>query len=162
MKHIHLPNLISFSTPTVTSGVKWSLVIERTRRSFSYKLLGLLLGDRKFFFFKPLVKQPDKSLWDWIWMICNCWFLSLVACYSCINKKVDFELSRINSAVSMCRTTLSAYWKPVLTLRDSGESRNTIRIAYSSDFQTEVYGFQITLLIFVWLMPAIPNLFASV
>ena len=48
MKHIHLPNFISLSTLGYSCRL-WSLVIQKTSRTFPYNFLGLLPSDWNFF-----------------------------------------------------------------------------------------------------------------
>ena len=62
------------------------------------------------------------------------WIVSISDCLLQLYKnKVNSELSGINSAVLISKTTLSACWKTIIILRGSGKSNNTIRIAY--DFE---------------------------
>lgn len=85
----------------------------------------------------------------WICIIYNEWFLFLISC-SWINSEVNSESSGISLAVSICKTTVSAYWKSVPILRDSGKSYKAIQMAYNFDFWTETQGFWSTY--FFWLI----------
>ena len=64
---------------------------------------------------------------------------SLFLIMSCtwINNEVSSVSSGINSAVSICKITLSAYCESVIILRGSLKSLSTIRMAYNSAFWTE-------------------------
>lgn len=63
---------------------------------------------------------------DLICVIYSGWLLIPITC-SWINSEVNLESSLISSAVSVCKTILSAYYESVTILRESAKSNNTIR-----------------------------------
>ena len=54
-----------------------------------------------------------------------------------MNNEVNSVSSGINSAVSIYKTILSAYYESVTILRGSLKSFSTMRLTYNSAFRTE-------------------------
>ena len=74
----------------------------------------------------PCVRGTGRPIWDLMCVIYSGWLLFLIIRCSWINSEFNSESSWIGSAVSIGKTTISAYWISISILRDYWKSDNTI------------------------------------
>ena len=86
----------------------------------------------------PCARGPGRPIWDWICVMYIGQSLFLIMSCTWINNEVKSVSSGINSVVSICKITLSAYCESETILRGSLKSFRTMTIAYNSAYWTEL------------------------
>ena len=73
----------------------------------------------------PYARGPDRPIWDLICVMYIRQSLFLIISSTWRDKWVNSVSSGINSVVSICKMTLSAYWKSITMLRSPLKSLST-------------------------------------